>query len=195
MLRKKERHRCRHNFVKNPYKFAKGIFTESKSGNLECTKQELENHLRCTYSDPKREVEMPEIHGTRRPAEPGIPFNLVDIKKKERWCITSTKREGCKKLGQFRPISLLNIDGKIMFDVITNRVIEFVQKNSFINESIQKAGIPGIPGCVEQIIIIIIIINMLLLSGRQSRMQNNRRKTYQLFGLILLMHMVLYHMR
>ena len=83
MQRKKERHRCRRNFVKNPYKFAKGIFIESKSGNLECTKEELENHLRCTYSDPTREVEMPEIHGTRRPAEPGIPFNLGDIKKKE----------------------------------------------------------------------------------------------------------------
>lgn len=28
-------------------------------------------------------------------------------------------------------------------------MIEFVQTNGYVNESVQKAVIPGIPGCVE----------------------------------------------
>ena len=32
---------------------------------------------------------------------------------------------------------------------MVNRVIEFVKRNGFVDESVQKAGIPGVPGCVE----------------------------------------------
>ena len=30
-------------------------------------------------------------------------------------------------------------------------MIEFVQTNGYVNESVQKAGIPCIPGCVEHV--------------------------------------------
>lgn len=36
-----------------------------------------------------------------------------------------------------------------MFGITAKRVIEFVQTNGYVNESVQKAVIPGIPGCVE----------------------------------------------
>ena len=61
------------------------------------------------------------------------------------------KEEKSETLGQFRPISLLNIDGKIMFGIIAKRIIRFVRNNGYVDESIQKAGIPQIPGCVEHI--------------------------------------------
>ena len=49
--RGKEKERTRKEFIKDPYKFAKSIFTESKSGTLKCIKEELEAHLKETYRD------------------------------------------------------------------------------------------------------------------------------------------------
>ncbi|XP_066918847.1 uncharacterized protein [Clytia hemisphaerica] len=59
------------------------------------------------------------------------------------------KQENAQGIRQFRLVSLLNIDGKIIFGIVANRIIDFVKKNGFVNESVQKAGIPGIPGCIE----------------------------------------------
>ena len=33
--------------------------------------------------------------------------------------------------------------------IIAKRTVSFLQSNGFIDESIQKAGVPGIPGCIE----------------------------------------------
>ena len=54
-----------------------------------------------------------------------------------------------KHLEHFRPISLLNVEGKIFFGVIAKRMMGFVSNNKYINISIQKAGIPGFPGYIE----------------------------------------------
>ena len=60
---------------------------------------------------------------------------------------TYQRRKSPRKSG--RTISLLNVDGKIYFGILAARVMGFVQANSYINETVQKAGVPGIPGCVE----------------------------------------------
>ena len=36
-----------------------------------------------------------------------------------------------------------------MFGILANRLAAFLLQNGYINTSIQKAGIPGFPGCVE----------------------------------------------
>ena len=202
LQRRKKREQCRKSFLKEPFKFAKTLFSEARSGKLECSKEELENHLKSVYGDENRMKERPPIEGLRRPSPPGIPFDVGDIKKSEfdafikkaraksspgndgvsykaykycprlrlqlfflvremwmkkdvakRWCIAEgiylPKQENAQGIGQFRPVSLLNIDGKIIFGIVANRIIDFVQKNGFVNESVQKAGIPGIPGCIE----------------------------------------------
>ena len=59
------------------------------------------------------------------------------------------KEKNSKHLEQFRPISLLNVEGEIFFGVIAKRMMRFVLNNKFINISIQKAGISGFPGCIE----------------------------------------------
>ena len=46
--RRKEVRKTRKEFLNDPYKFAKSLFTENKSGRLECTKEELEQHLSQT---------------------------------------------------------------------------------------------------------------------------------------------------
>ena len=48
LKRRREKEKTRKSFIRDPYKFAKGIFTESKSGTLKCTKEELESHLQET---------------------------------------------------------------------------------------------------------------------------------------------------
>ena len=59
------------------------------------------------------------------------------------------KEKDSKEIDQFRPISLLNVEGKIFFGVIAKRMTDFLLKNGFVNTSIQKAGVPGFPGCIE----------------------------------------------
>ena len=202
LKRRREKVKTRKSFIRDPYKFAKGIFTESKSGTLKCTKEELESHLQQTYSDPRRAERLPHMRNLKRPTKPGVQFDLSDLKAKEyndfikkalaksspgndgvsyevykkcsrlrnrlflllrkmwktrdvadRWAIAEglylPKEENSEELGQFRPISLLNIDGKIMFGIIAKRIIDFARANGYIDETIQKAGVPNIPGCVE----------------------------------------------
>ena len=60
-----------------------------------------------------------------------------------------SKNKKLENLGQFQSISLLNIDGKIMSGIIAKRIISFVRNNGYVDESVMKAGIPQIPGCVE----------------------------------------------
>ncbi|XP_072181288.1 uncharacterized protein [Diadema setosum] len=71
------------------------------------------------------------------------------------WCVAEgvyiPKERDAKGIGQFRPISLLNVDGKILFSVLARRLSAFVMKNKFVDTSIQKAGIPGFPGCTEHV--------------------------------------------
>ena len=59
------------------------------------------------------------------------------------------KEKDTGKIEQFRPISLLNVEGKIFFGVIAKRMTRFVINNEYVNTSIQKAGVPGFPGCIE----------------------------------------------
>ena len=59
------------------------------------------------------------------------------------------KEKGSSVIGQFRQISLLNVEGKIFFSVVAHRLAEYLQRNNLIDTSIQKAGISGFSGCVE----------------------------------------------
>ena len=69
------------------------------------------------------------------------------------WCkaegIYLPKEANAEAIGDFRPISILNVDGKIYMGIIAKRTVAYLQRNGYINESVQKAGIPGIPGCIE----------------------------------------------
>ena len=57
------------------------------------------------------------------------------------------KEKDSRKIDQFQPISLLNVEGKIFFGVIAKRMTRFVINNGYANTSIQKAGVPGFPLC------------------------------------------------
>ncbi|XP_066915397.1 uncharacterized protein [Clytia hemisphaerica] len=53
------------------------------------------------------------------------------------------KEENSEQIGQFRPISLLNVDGNIYVGVLAKRTVDLLQNNGYINQSVQKAGIPA----------------------------------------------------
>ena len=54
-----------------------------------------------------------------------------------------------KGITNFRTISRLNVEGKIFFGVLARRMTTFLMSNHYINTSVQKAGIPGFPRCLE----------------------------------------------
>ena len=164
---RKAKRRKRATFYENPHKFTKKLCEENKSGVLEVHLDELEDHLRRTYT-AKSQEEVQPIAGLVRLAVPTTPFDLSEPRLKEvtgfvkrAWAgaspgpngipykgyktcprllqllwkllkvvwrqevVTSfwaeadrvyiPKEELSKLLNQFRPISLLNVEGKIFF--------------------------------------------------------------------------------
>ena len=59
------------------------------------------------------------------------------------------KEENLTKLEQVRSISFLSVEGKIFFSVLSRGVTEFLLKLAYIDTSIQKSGIHGVPGCLK----------------------------------------------
>ena len=51
------------------------------------------------------------------------------------------KEEKSVGIGAFRPISLLNVDGKVFFGVIASRLTKYLINNGYIDRSVQRAGI------------------------------------------------------
>ena len=45
-------------------------------------------------------------------------------------------------------ISLLNVEAKILFSVVAQRLASYLERNSLIDTTVQKAGIPGFAGCL-----------------------------------------------
>ena len=59
------------------------------------------------------------------------------------------KEQNSKSINQFRPISLLNVEGKIFFAILAKRLTDYLTTNGFVDTSVQKGGVPGVPGCLE----------------------------------------------
>jgi len=201
--RRRERRRKRERFLKNPYGFAKGLFEQGKTGELQASKEEVEQHLAMVYGQA-REVDISSMPVLQHPTCPGCDFEDGELRPEEvervvkkarsksapgmngisykvykkcpqvlslltrilgrlwmqgevpeEWCMANgvyiPKQDKAKRLEEFRPISLLNVEGKIFFSVLANRLTEYLLQNGYINTSIQKAGVPGFPGCLEHV--------------------------------------------
>ena len=69
------------------------------------------------------------------------------------------KEENSTTLNQFRTISLLNVEGKIFLAILAKRFTTFLLSNGYIDTSVQKGGIPGVPGCIEHTSVLTKIIH------------------------------------
>ena len=49
----------------------------------------------------------------------------------------------------FRIIFLLDTECKIFFSILPRRLTRYFTGNEYIDKSVQKGGVPGIPGCIE----------------------------------------------
>lgn len=43
----------------------------------------------------------------------------------------------------------MNVEGKVFFSIVSQRLTDLLLKNSYFDPSVQKEGIPGVPGCLE----------------------------------------------
>lgn len=59
------------------------------------------------------------------------------------------KEEDASNIEQLRIISLLCVEGKMFFKLVFQRHTDFLLKNGYIDTSVQKGGVPGVPGCLE----------------------------------------------
>lgn len=75
------------------------------------------------------------------------------------------KEEDSSNIEQFRIISLLSVEGKIFFKIVSQRLNEFLLKNAYIDTSVQKGGVPGVPGCLEHTG----VVTQLIREARESR--------------------------
>lgn len=59
------------------------------------------------------------------------------------------KEENSTQLDQFCIISLLCAEAKIFFSAISKQLCTYLTKNTYIDTSVEKGSISGLPGCVE----------------------------------------------
>ena len=64
-------------------------------------------------------------------------------------CVWIPKEEKSKEIDQFKIISLLNTEEKIFFSILSRRLSKFLIMNEYIDTSVQKGGVAGMPGCIE----------------------------------------------
>ena len=59
------------------------------------------------------------------------------------------KEKNSLTINQFGTISLLNVGVKMYMSALAKRISGHMVENSYIDTSTQKAGIPGVSGCIE----------------------------------------------
>lgn len=59
------------------------------------------------------------------------------------------KEEESKNIDQFRSIYLLSAERKLLFSIVTRHLTDYLLRNSYMDTSVQKGGIPKLPGCLE----------------------------------------------
>ncbi len=65
------------------------------------------------------------------------------------YIVLIAKSEKLDDPSEFRPIAVTNTAGKIFFSVMAERTQHYMVANGYIDCSVQKGFLAGIPGCVE----------------------------------------------
>ena len=68
--------------------------------------------------------------------------------------IPKVKDPDQSKIKDFRAISLLNVEGKLFFSVLSKRLEQHIFKNNLIDKSIQKGCMEKVPGCWEHMSVV-----------------------------------------
>lgn len=87
--KRKEKTKCKEEFLKEPFKFARKLFEQPRSGVLSISKEDLERHLHGTYSDILRSQELEEMEGTTVCSASRVIFDQRPhgSQRCETWCV------------------------------------------------------------------------------------------------------------
>ena len=166
--------------LQRPISVCKQLFQKPRSAQ----KEQLETHLRKTYSNPNREIPLSEP--AVWPAAPGVEFNNKptslkeinavvqkagaksapgpngmfyllnkkcskvherlhkilrgiwrNLRISEQWMsadgVYISKEQNATEINQFRPISLFNVEGNIVFSVMAFYLTKYLTENGYIN--------------------------------------------------------------
>lgn len=75
--RRRRKEKERSNFFKNPFKHARQLLEDKRSGKLEITKSELESYIKEQYSDPAKSTPLGSPGYVPRPAPPTSLFDAA----------------------------------------------------------------------------------------------------------------------
>ncbi|KAK0133620.1 LINE-1 retrotransposable element ORF2 protein [Merluccius polli] len=75
--RRRRKEKERSSFFKNPFKHARRLLEDKRSGKLDITQSELENHIREQYSDPARSTPLGSPGYVPLPAPPSFLFDAA----------------------------------------------------------------------------------------------------------------------
>ena len=75
------------------------------------------------------------------------------------------KGENSLAINQFRTISLLSVECKIFFAILSKRMTNYMLANEYLDVSVQKGGVPGFSGCVE----ITSVLTQLIREAREGK--------------------------
>lgn len=92
--RKRERAWKRVAFISNLFQFTKQLLDLKKSGKLLCTKEQMDQNLQHTFSDPDREVELGNCDALITLLEPTEAFDLREPLFKEVQQVVKKARAG-----------------------------------------------------------------------------------------------------
>ena len=65
------------------------------------------------------------------------------------WIRLLQKSDDTSHPSKMRPISILNVEGRIYFTIVNKRLAKFLLSNNYLDTRIQKGFIEAIAGCIE----------------------------------------------
>eukprot|EP00064_Thunnus_orientalis_P013279 superscaffoldBa00002137_g13316 len=152
----KERARKRASFIANPFGFTKSLLGQKRDGNLVCSKEELDLHFQNIYSDPNRQIQLGQCDILVGPPPPTKVFDTREPLLKEVQEIVRKARSSYApgpsgfpyKVYKYCPLLLKRL-WKILRVIWRREKVVLQWSNNYIDASVQKGGISGVPGCLE----------------------------------------------
>lgn len=143
--RKRGRERARkcNALIVDPFGFTKKLLGQKRSGQLSCTVEEINCHLRSSFSDSQKDL-VPLVclwKALRVIWEKGsVPSSWQHV---EGFWIP--KEENTNGIEKFRIICQLSVECKIFFKILANRLTGFLMKNTNIGAERRNPRHPGVP--------------------------------------------------
>jgi len=96
--KRREKAKSRADFISHPYKFAKTLLTDQKTGKLESSQKDVEEYLTNTHSDQQREEPLGNCNRICPEKEPDFPLDMKEPSWKE-VCEVVRKTRACSAPG------------------------------------------------------------------------------------------------